>query len=880
MARRGWPAAPRRRGRGQPRSSSEPQKEPRLHPDLGLLASRTVRRWVSVVKAAPSGVLLTADWQGVGTRGQEAGQGPELHNLGEPSQTPDLSGSSWGLGEGRYPRLTAEPREAPGRPVAGRELGRRGQGEPLVQGPPSLHAGASSELDTPEALPPRPAARGRLCQSQKPAVSPSPALGHRPSSTNHINCIPKTTPAASKALLGSPLLQEARPDSQAGQAPPPRSPPGRKPPEVAVGLRDISSDSTQPCSSAYCVPAAAPGAGETAGRGEAEEDCSGSSEQSAAGSALVVTAGRRFPSRVAMPANSSSPADSLAPGAPMGTMRPPRRGPTGVHLGQAQRRPGPARSGQPSSPPSGDGADAPPVPQEGCRLRGGAAQPPLAPPRPMPTLELRRTLSRQPGMDGKAAPPGAQTAGRTDTRAAGAPPAPPPGAPEGAPQGRLEMETGLPVSRLPPPACRPHGPGARFPAPASPDPGPSPRPRAGSGAMGLSRRPRGERGPSGGPERKSDTPREVAEGEEEEAAPPGLQPARHSDRPRIPRACSSRRKTTPSPASSGASPQDGSFGGRGPRAARTRTVSAHTQTPTQTGRQAPARTRTGDTQAPPRRFPTKAGARAGTRSHARAHSRSPPPAEHPQPSIRTPAPRRSVGAAPPGPLAGGGEQAAPDSPPAQLRDPGSSIPPPSRPRQAPAPILLPKPPARTPGPATCEGEGPKEGRTRPPRGPERRRRRGGQVKALQDPGALRRGRAEAAATPGDRPYNKGRGGRKARTGVRGRDRTPTQDRGPPDNGSEPTGQQRRGAVLGGGPLLRSRSGGRASSRAPVTAASARAQSRPGAWCPAALAGTRASHAHSLLPGRSSLPASYLAPRDSHAQCAPSLDAPRPVHPAR
>lgn len=97
-----------------------------------------------------------------------------------------------------------------------------------------------------------------------------------------------------------------------------------------------------------------------------------------------------------------------------------------------------------------------------------------------------------------------------------------------------------------------------------------------------------------------------------------------------------REKQPPSPASWGASPRHGSSGSWGRRAARTRTLSAHTQTPTQTGRQAPARTRTGDTQALPRRFPTKAGARAGTRSHARAHLRSPPPTGTPRPRIRTP----------------------------------------------------------------------------------------------------------------------------------------------------------------------------------------------------------------------------------------------------
>lgn len=103
-----------------------------------------------------------------------------------------------------------------------------------------------------------------------------------------------------------------------------------------------------------------------------------------------------------------------------------------------------------------------------------------------------------------------------------------------------------------------------------------------------------------------------------------------------PRTYASQRKTTPSPESCGASPQHGSSEARSPRAACTRTLSAHTQTPTQTGRQAPARTHTRDTQALPRCFPTKAGARAGTRSHARAHLRSPPPAGSPRPPIYTP----------------------------------------------------------------------------------------------------------------------------------------------------------------------------------------------------------------------------------------------------
>ncbi|KAF5929003.1 hypothetical protein HPG69_018182, partial [Diceros bicornis minor] len=206
---------------------------------------------------------------GVGTRGREAGQGPELHNLGEPSQTPDLSGSSWGLGEGRYPRLTAEPREAPGRPAAGRELGRRGQREPLVQGPPACTPEHPQSWTPRRRCPPGRLSKPETCSLSQPCSRPPPII-HKP--------------------------HQLHPENHASSPP--------------------------------------------------------------------------------------SPADSLAPGAPTGTMRPPPRGPTGVHLGQAQRRPGPARSGQPSSPPSGPGRVTAP---------GRSSTAPPAPPRPMPTLELRRS---------------------------------------------------------------------------------------------------------------------------------------------------------------------------------------------------------------------------------------------------------------------------------------------------------------------------------------------------------------------------------------------------------------------------------------------------------------------------------------------------------
>ncbi|XP_036043519.1 translation initiation factor IF-2-like [Onychomys torridus] len=97
-------------------------------------------------------------------------------------------------------------------------------------------------------------------------------------------------------------------------------------------------------------------------------------------------------------------------------------------------------------------------------------------------------------------------------------------------------------------------------------------------------------------------------------------------------------KNNPKPSILRCQPPDmASLGSRGPRAARTRTLSTHTQTPTQTGRQAPARTRTGDTQAPPRRFPTKGTLRPPVRTPTEPPAgggRVPPPPRSP----RTPGP--------------------------------------------------------------------------------------------------------------------------------------------------------------------------------------------------------------------------------------------------
>ena len=81
-------------------------------------------------------------------------------------------------------------------------------------------------------------------------------------------------------------------------------------------------------------------------------------------------------------------------------------------------------------------------------------------------------------------------------------------------------------------------------------------------------------------------------------------------------------------------------------------------------------------------------------------------------------------------------------------------------------------------------------------------------------------------------------------------------------------------LLSQDPGLRSRSGGRSSSPAPETNASARAQSRPGSECPALRVSVPATRTpYSLLPGRSSLRASNLVPRDSHAQRDPRLGYP-------